>query len=1137
MRVLIVLLLTIVSYSSISAQSSNGTNYATLLESLKLDFKNGNHRTLRDLISLLDESAIEAEVRETLQKHTFFTKKEIDLAEASKEDLMAFYYDYRQQFQYSEMLNAFYITPVEKQKVDFEIKYIDEQKTNQHTSLARRLMSDLNNQLEEEDFSTAQKTITQIVELELNDKELYLNILRDPRLMDIPTTLQKDIYQSLLTALESLADLEIVEIGLQMAEGDFCDPAFIQTFLTSTTNNIPDFNSRFEDDLEYFSYLIDSLGTLPDLKSYGYEKIFSFRINFFQFPVDYYGKILGQAEPYFWIQHNALLDLQRTQHPRALFYIAADWYRQWKANPDYITTEYFEILQKITNVRIGVKDKDGKTVYDPRGDEFAMHQYFLYWASHYSDYEWDKNRKIFTNKLETLAKTQNYERLFRRLNSRNDTIALASFVQLSEGDPLEIKKLAKKYRQLLRNQNKSLPELKYKYLEQLAQLTEYCTLNKIEYKIKLPIAKILEQLLHVSTEQERFAIENKLINLLELEDLTALEYWACIKAKNEDLAFSVGRILDWSYSKNWNKLIQNQDIVRLYLKKSYLFEGIGISGNCNSYLNKFDIQNNIQRAMLESIGRVESDEEILHQISILVAQSEEQAQQYTEYNISEFLENPMIFNKRDLKTLPKPSAQDVQSIVDRIKVEENPDIIKKLFAYLWLHPDIEYIPELFKLIDDKRIITQRSNLTVSVADNIIPIVENVYGQNFETPSDQIFATEQWRKLWKEDGTNYQIWEQRFFEAKLDSLQYFEKLKVGQLNALTESDYYSPKYKHKILEQLHKIKPLRNIRRLSIEPKLSVTEDLKYFERFFFNYKELDDIPKLFEIKDTDAVEMLKFIEQKSASFDTNEKGSFYNNLFRAPWLGQYISNGLMEQNMADSIKVALERYLQESEFMSEYEEQVTLLNIAQLQFMGKSVQEKIDGTLQLPIDKAAKSKVLKSIIATVRYEDIPIIVNRFDPLLEILGPNTYDFLSKDFGIPVFSFSTLKEQETFVGLHQKLSEHEFYKHYLEDFGLDLFINDKQLDFQKIYQILSFDNVSPFVGETGGKRDWYIYGIIKLLESHFETRLGFHEKLNESQTFYSFSSTKRAIAWREYLINQNMVSADDTIPASFNIILEE
>ena len=95
----------------------------------------------------------------------------------------------------------------------------------------------------------------------------------------------------------------------------------------------------------------------------------------------------------------------------------------------------------------------------------------------------------------------------------------------------------------------------------------------------------------------------------------------------------------------------------------------------------------------------------------------------------------------------------------------------------------------------------------------------------------------------------------------------------------------------------------------------------------------------------------------------------------------------------------------------------------------------------------------------------------------------------------------------------------------------------MDFQKIYDILQFDIVSPFVSRTGGKRDYFSYGIIKLLELKFDDRLGFHEKLNENQTFYSFSSAKRAAAWREYLYQHKLVNIQTTIPPSFSQMRQE
>ena len=1135
MKIVYTILIVLISCGISMSQTEGSINYEEILIVLKKDIKNGQHRTIRDLISLLDHQSISLKVRQILKNHTFFTAQEVNVTEADKSTLLHFYYDYAEQIKYSEILNAFFITPIEQYDISFELKHNENYETDQTGGILRRLLTELNSKLEDKKYAKAEKVIAQIIELDLSDSEIYMNILKDSRLLDMPEPLQRGIYQSLILSLQNQPDIEVVEIALQMLEGGYLEEDFINPVLASITNNTADLGSQFQSAPEYYQYLVDSLGSLEEIRSFGYERLFNSRMNYFQFPVDYYGKILSLSDEHPDVKQNIIFDLQKTQHPRAFFYIASDLFRNLKEHTSFNSDYHFEVLQSMTNVLVGVKGSDQKITFNPLKDEKALLNYFLFWATHYEDFEWDENRNLFTNKLETLAKTQNYERLFRRLNSRNDTIALESFVQLTEGEHLEIKTLAKKYRQLLRNQNKSLPSLKYRYLEQLSMLTEYCRKNNISYKVKPELGKKLQQLLHAESYMDRYRVENEIIAEIKIDEITAFEYWACLKEGEKNISFSAGRILDWVYSKNWNSILKDKDQLRLYLKKSYLFESIGVSGICNAYLNKFDRQSDYEFQLLEEVGKIESDEDILTQISLLLTSDVEE--NLMSYSIQDFLDDPLMFNRRDIKILSAPTDDDVIQIVEIIKSEQEQEVIKKLFSYLWLHPDINYIPHLFQLIDDERIVTQHENLTVSVADNIIPIVESVYGHSFEITDQKPFATEAWRALWKEDGAQFEVWEQKFFEKKLDSLQYFEKLGIETLNELTESGFYSEKYKDGILKNIKKVKPIRNIRKLSIEPKLSVEEDLKYFQDFFFSYKELDDIPKLFDVTEKNIDIMLAFINEKSNSFEVSEKGSFYNNLFRSPWLTRYVNQGKLKPASVIIIEEALTAYLNESEFLSEFEEQMTQLNIAQLQFMGKSIQDKIDATIALDADKGSKAKILKSIIATVSYREIGLVVSRFDEMVDILGDKTYNFLSHDFGLPVFSFSTMKEQELFIQNHERMSEIQFYSFYLKKFGLELYLKKGQLDYQKIYNILRFDIVSPFVGETGGKRDLYIYGVIKLLELQFNTRLGFHEKLNESQTFYSFSSIKRSQAWLKYLEDEKLVETETLLPPSFNFSKEE
>ena len=101
--------------------------------------------------------------------------------------------------------------------------------------------------------------------------------------------------------------------------------------------------------------------------------------------------------------------------------------------------------------------------------------------------------------------------------------------------------------------------------------------------------------------------------------------------------------------------------------------------------------------------------------------------------------------------------------------------------------------------------------------------------------------------------------------------------------------------------------------------------------------------------------------------------------------------------------------------------------------------------------------------------------------------------------------------------KELSEEELYFKYLNNIGVYLKDNDDQLNISKAYSILTEDLVRPFVGTGGAVRDIYVFGTIKLLEKEFNKTLGFHPKLNESQSFYKYTSKKRAVAWAEELSN--------------------
>ncbi|MEM8908965.1 MAG: hypothetical protein AAGD05_14055, partial [Bacteroidota bacterium] len=705
------------------------------------------------------------------------------------------------------------------------------------------------------------------------------------------------------------------------------------------------------------------------------------------------------------------IDLSYSQHPRALYYMAGLVYKYRKVKGKAGRAKakaLVQLIQRLTQIEIGVNNRKGSIHFGAyaRNDRQAKLNFLIYWAAHYNDYEWDDNRSLFVNKFEAIEKTQNYERLFRRLNSRNDSVAVESFVQLTEGDPSEVIALAEKYRQMFRTYNQSLPSFQYKYLEQLALLTNFCRKNNIEYKAGRRLRKQLNRLNQVSDQQKRYAIENQIIQQLKLEECTALEYWACLHESNTALNFSISRILDWFYSQHWQQIIDDERQLRLYLKKAQLFGYIGAIGSCNAYLNKLNVKDADFQQILHDLAKTESDKGITAQLNLLLQDLDQEETDYL--SLEDFLFDPAGFKKRDIKILPAPVPEDYPKLITAIQTTEDRAAIKRILFYIRLHPSIEMVPSLFQLIDDERILIKKRNLELTIADNLAPIMEGIYNYSFpEEKGGKKFDVRPWRKIWAEQGADYQRWIDVFFEKKLLALKNSPSLSIEDINQITESVHYNDTYRLICLEALKKVKPSKDIRQLTIQPKLSVDE-LHYFEPFDFSYKVLDDIPKLFEVDDPNR--MMHFLRQKAKDFDVSDQGSLYNDLFRTAWFSNYVGNGQISEEMAQHVKSALEAYFNESDYLSEFEEQATQLHIAQLIMAGKSLSDQLQASITLTTDEASKAKIQQSIIARITYAQIPEVIRVLDQLSPEIGEHSFSFLSQDFGLPIFHLESVQAQQ-------------------------------------------------------------------------------------------------------------------------------
>ena len=1111
--------------NSVTTKAQAAYSYDVLTSDLETQLRKGNRRALRDLAGLLDKPVYHETAIILFETYTFFTKEEIDIEHTTRDQFMRFYFNNEDKIKHSEVLQAFYITPVEFQTYNFAVTSAPEKPEDDPSVLLRSWVIEFDKSFKKgADSMILQKIIEKIAALETRESFQWLRNMLTSMPFNKNAT---NLYIALCEGLKNEPNVENLN-GVLAAIDKNIVPA---EWLTSTLIELTNYTVTSQQTRQ----LLDSLESYEALRAYGYEQILPFKEVFFYEKVDYYAKILSRKDTP-WIQRNALRDMMATQHPRLLFYLAAQM--RWKPNERAM---YEKLIKKRSNTQFLLPCESAEL----RGGQFIAKidyiqkykNFVRYWANHSEDYEWDESRRLFVNKAEIAQRTEEYERLFRRLNSENDSVARASFLQLAQGDPTAIAELTEKYRSLLRNYNRNLPDIHYGFLEQMTRLVAFCKKNKMSYQLSGKMDSLMHILYENRNPQTRFTIENQIIKYAEIDDLTPIEFYGCLYSSNQEMSFSIGRILDFLYTKLWTPITNNDDQLRFFLKKSFLFKKIGVVGICNSYQNKIDKIENELKTRFSEIAAVESDEDIINQINVVIGAAEDNKKETKSKSMFDlFLNDPLSFANGDMKMLPAPRESDYQRIVGKIQSENDKEVLRLMMDYLDLHPSIEAVPQLFAVImDDRKIKSHENSGTyerdeangikgIRVSDRVVILLENIYAHSLKADDKRAV----WRRMWYKDQKNYRIWDKQFFEEQVLFLKTSESPSMDDILEVSKSKYFTSKHKPLIINGLKRLSTFSDIRFFKSFIPFKVSEDLAAFDTLNIGQKDLDDFIKIFET-DNDST-MWSFINRKTQAYSLDDLGSFYNALFKVDWFLKQVFNEKISDYQKKIAIETLSNYLTNSELISEFEEQTTLRHVAELQNIGLSLSEKLEASFTLDVSEESKAAIQEAILMRINFSQIGTVAGYFEKLSKKPGYNPTAFLYKDFGIPIFN----PDKESIAQLienHRVMKEIDFYKFYLKRFGVDFSLENDELDFNKIYNILKFEIVAPFTG-GGFQRDYFTYGVIKLLELQFKTRLGFHEKLNENQSFYTYSPTKRAVKWMQYLEANHYVKPDPSVPASFN-----
>ncbi len=292
-----------------------------------------------------------------------------------------------------------------------------------------------------------------------------------------------------------------------------------------------------------------------------------------------------------WYYENQIDWFLKNKDNQALLWIASAWYnKRARFNRYYYADdEFLNLAKHLTHIDLSVPNQRGQMDFLYKDDYYADSKlnYLVYWANHYKDYQWNDNLGYFVNTKEQPGAKSSEEELFTLLTGKNDSLAIDAFTKLSEMDTARVTKLADQYQVIELDGNDALPSFAFRFLKQMVVFTFYSRNNGFYYK---PSGWLLDSLILLKkqmTFSNRYRLENNIVAQLSLEQATMVEYFGLINEHTWNATYSIGRILDKFYSNKWSELTSNRNQLAFFLKKSKLFDELGIIGICNKYLLKF----------------------------------------------------------------------------------------------------------------------------------------------------------------------------------------------------------------------------------------------------------------------------------------------------------------------------------------------------------------------------------------------------------------------------------------------------------------------------------------------------------------------------------------------------------------------
>ena len=349
------------------------------------------------------------------------------------------------------------------------------------------------------------------------------------------------------------------------------------------------------------------------------KRVFEYKLYEYNFPdklsID---SLLKSIEEDTEMDFQDLRNLLRKKDSYALFLLASKSYISDNYVYGSLHRNTFEkLFAMLVNLLVSVKNEDDQWIWTYNQDYFgaARLNQLIYWANHYSDYKWDEVEGRFVNQKASVAKKPAEVDLLTAMHSEDDSVAIKAFVKMTHYDTSKVDDAP--ILDFKDEMNDALPIFQDRFLQVLSRYTAYCSQNKLSLQLRGRTKFWFDQLAKGDLPfKQRYQLENEVIDRARVDEISALEYWFLVSEENWDLTFSAGRIIDKFYSFHWNEIIHDTAQLKHYLKKAALFDRLGIIGNCNKYMKKFQFIDDRARANLSLIGSTAKDRDLANNVTI-----------------------------------------------------------------------------------------------------------------------------------------------------------------------------------------------------------------------------------------------------------------------------------------------------------------------------------------------------------------------------------------------------------------------------------------------------------------------------------------------------------------------------------------